>query len=133
MHMPEIEIITDGGRRWPAAEKLRIVEETMYDGPSLQGLFVTTHSKQRSFGAGGGSRTHTGIRPTDFKSGMSTIPSRPHLASSSNFQFRAYIGPENSLFVATPCSVCTLQYRPKDFKSAAYTNFAKGALRLAST
>lgn len=28
-------------------------------------------------GAGGGSRTHTAIRPPDFKSGMSTIPSRP--------------------------------------------------------
>jgi hypothetical protein len=30
------------------------------------------------FGAGGGTRTPTGIRPSDFKSGMSTIPSRPH-------------------------------------------------------
>lgn len=31
--MSEIEIITDGGRRrhWPAAEKLRIVEETLGD------------------------------------------------------------------------------------------------------
>ena len=28
-------------------------------------------------GAGGGTRTHTGIRPSDFKSDMSTIPSRP--------------------------------------------------------
>jgi len=35
--MSEIEIITDGGRRrrWPAAEKLRIVEETLYDGESI--------------------------------------------------------------------------------------------------
>ena len=35
--MTDIEIITDGGRRrrWPAAEKLRIVEETMYDGESI--------------------------------------------------------------------------------------------------
>ncbi len=36
------------------------------------------HDIIKLFGAGGGSRTHTGIRPTDFKSGMSTIPSRPH-------------------------------------------------------
>ena len=28
-------------------------------------------------GAGGGTRTHTAIRPSDFKSDMSTIPSRP--------------------------------------------------------
>ena len=34
MLMSEMEIITDGGRRrrWSAAEKLRIVEETLYDG-----------------------------------------------------------------------------------------------------
>ena len=73
------------------------------------------------FGAGGGSRTHTGIRPTDFKSGMSTIPSRPHLALFFNFQFRAYIGPENSLLVATPCSVCISLHRRKDFKSGMST------------
>lgn len=38
--MSEIEIITDGGRRrrWPAAEKLRIVEETMYDGESISAV-----------------------------------------------------------------------------------------------
>ena len=30
-------------------------------------------------GTGGGTRTPTGIRPTDFKSGVSTIPPRPHL------------------------------------------------------
>ena len=40
--------------------------------------FVIQYGLQN--GAGGGSRTHTGIRPTDFKSGMSTIPSRPQLA-----------------------------------------------------
>ncbi len=34
-----------------------------------------------NFGAGGGTRTHTGIRPSDFKSDMSTIPSRPHGAA----------------------------------------------------
>lgn len=28
-------------------------------------------------GAGGGTRTPTGIRPTDFKSGVSTIPPHP--------------------------------------------------------
>lgn len=35
--MSEIEIITDGGRRrrWPAAEKMRIVEETLEDGASI--------------------------------------------------------------------------------------------------
>ena len=35
--MSEIEIITDGGRRrrWSAAEKLRIVEETLYDRASI--------------------------------------------------------------------------------------------------
>ncbi len=35
--MSEIEIITDGGRRrrWPPAEKLRIVEETLDDGASI--------------------------------------------------------------------------------------------------
>ena len=40
MLMSEIEIITDGGRRrrWPAAEKLRIVEETMYDGESISAI-----------------------------------------------------------------------------------------------
>ena len=40
MLMSEIEIITDGGRRrrWSAAEKLRIVEETMYDGESISAV-----------------------------------------------------------------------------------------------
>ena len=40
MLMSEIEIITDGGRRrrWPAAEKLRIVEETMYDEESISAV-----------------------------------------------------------------------------------------------
>ena len=35
--MSEIEIITDGGRRrrWSAAEKLRIVEETLDEGASI--------------------------------------------------------------------------------------------------
>jgi transposase len=38
--MSEIEIITDGGRRcrWPAAEKLRILEETLYDGESISAV-----------------------------------------------------------------------------------------------
>lgn len=37
MLMSDFEIITDGGRRrrWAAAEKLRIVEETLEDGASL--------------------------------------------------------------------------------------------------
>ena len=37
MLMSEIEIITDGGcrRRWSAVDKLRIVEETMYEGESI--------------------------------------------------------------------------------------------------
>ena len=37
MFMSDFEIITDGGRRlrWPAADKLRIVEETLEDGASL--------------------------------------------------------------------------------------------------
>ena len=40
MLMSEIEIITDGGRRrrWSAADKLRIVEETMYDGESISAV-----------------------------------------------------------------------------------------------
>lgn len=40
MLMSEIEIITVGGRRrrWPAAEKLRIVEETMYAGESISAV-----------------------------------------------------------------------------------------------
>ncbi|MBI6631018.1 transposase, partial [Pontibaca salina] len=40
MLMSEIEIITDGGRRrrWSAAEKLRIVEETLYDGESISAV-----------------------------------------------------------------------------------------------
>ncbi len=40
MLMSEIEIITDGGRRrhWSAAETLRIVEETMYDGESISSV-----------------------------------------------------------------------------------------------
>ena len=35
--MSEIEIITDGGRRrrWSSTEKLRIVEESLYDGASI--------------------------------------------------------------------------------------------------
>jgi len=35
--MSEIEVITDGGRRrrWPAEEKLRVVEETLYGGASI--------------------------------------------------------------------------------------------------
>jgi transposase len=38
--MSEIEIITDGGRRrrWSAAEKLRIVEETLCDGESISAV-----------------------------------------------------------------------------------------------
>ena len=38
--MSEFEIITDGGRRrrWPAAEKLRIVEETLYEGESISSV-----------------------------------------------------------------------------------------------
>lgn len=38
--MSEIEIITDGGRRrrWSAAEKLRIVEETFYGGESISAV-----------------------------------------------------------------------------------------------
>ncbi len=38
--MSEIEIITDGGhrRRWSAAEKLRIVEETLYNGESISAV-----------------------------------------------------------------------------------------------
>ena len=40
MLMSEMEIITDGGRRrrWSAAEKLRIVEETLYDGDSVSAV-----------------------------------------------------------------------------------------------
>ena len=40
MLMTEIEIITDGGRRrrWPTAEKLRIVEETMYGDASISAV-----------------------------------------------------------------------------------------------
>ena len=40
MLMSEIEIITDGGRRrrWSAADKLRIVEETMFDGESISAV-----------------------------------------------------------------------------------------------
>lgn len=40
MLMSEIEIITNGGRRrrWSAAEKLRIVEETLYDGESISAV-----------------------------------------------------------------------------------------------
>jgi transposase len=38
--MSEMEIITDGGRRrrWSAAEKLRIVEETLYDGDGVSSV-----------------------------------------------------------------------------------------------
>ena len=38
--MSEIEIVTDGGRRrrWRAAEKLRIVEETLYEGESISAV-----------------------------------------------------------------------------------------------
>src|ERR1700690_1647861 len=32
------------------------------------------HSDQRVIGAGGGSRTHTALRPTDFESAASAIP-----------------------------------------------------------
>jgi transposase len=42
MLMSEIEIITDGGRRrrWSAADKLRIVEETMFEGRAFPPLRV---------------------------------------------------------------------------------------------
>ena len=38
--MSEMEIITDGGRRrrWSATEKLRIVEETLYDRDSVSAV-----------------------------------------------------------------------------------------------
>ena len=38
--MSEIEIITDGGRRrrWSSADKLRIVEETMFEGESISAV-----------------------------------------------------------------------------------------------
>lgn len=37
--MSEFEIITDGRcRRWPADEKLRIVEETLYDGACISAV-----------------------------------------------------------------------------------------------
>jgi hypothetical protein len=40
--MSEIEIINDSGRRrrWSAAEKLRIVEETMFEGESISAGFL---------------------------------------------------------------------------------------------
>lgn len=40
MIMSEIEIITDGSRRrrWSAADKLRIVEETMFEGESISAV-----------------------------------------------------------------------------------------------
>ena len=40
MLMSEIEIITDGGRRrrWSAGDKLRIVEETMFEGESISAV-----------------------------------------------------------------------------------------------
>jgi transposase len=40
MLMSEIEIITDGGRRrrWSSSEKLRIVEETLYDSESISAV-----------------------------------------------------------------------------------------------
>ena len=50
----------------------------------------------RYFGAGGGTRTPTGFRPTDFKSGVSTIPPRPHLALSSKFSSRPITGQETA-------------------------------------
>ena len=48
--MSEIEIITDGGRRrrWTAAEKLRIVEETLEDHASIsivRGAIGNVHRK----------------------------------------------------------------------------------------
>jgi hypothetical protein len=49
----------------------------------LKSFGICVYSRKTAFprlkisGAGGGTRTPTGIRPTDFKSGMSTIPSRP--------------------------------------------------------
>ena len=38
--MSDVEIITDGGRRrrWPASEKLRMVEETRYEGESISAV-----------------------------------------------------------------------------------------------
>jgi transposase len=38
--MSEIEIFTDSGRRrhWSAADKLRIVEETLYHGESISSV-----------------------------------------------------------------------------------------------
>ena len=40
MLMSEIDIITDGGRRrrWSASEKLRIVEETLFEGESISAV-----------------------------------------------------------------------------------------------
>ena len=38
--MSDYEIITDGGcrRRWPASEKLRVVEETLDEAASIRGV-----------------------------------------------------------------------------------------------
>lgn len=52
-------------------------------------LWLCAHCRSY-LGAGGGTRTPTGIRPTDFKSGVSTIPPRPHLALSAKFSFSPY-------------------------------------------
>lgn len=73
---------------------------------------------RKSNGAGGGTRTHTGIRPSDFKSDMSTIPSRPHPAPS----VKRALGPEQSdpqtnlkQRVSTPCFVCRFSRMHKRF------------------
>lgn len=39
--------------------------------------WMIRYDKVVNIGAGGGTRTPTGIRPTDFKSDVSTIPPRP--------------------------------------------------------
>ncbi|QXI66157.1 hypothetical protein CP157_03949 (plasmid) [Paracoccus marcusii] len=55
--MSEIEIITDGGRgrRWTAAEKLRIVEETLEDHASISIVARRNRECSPKGSSGGGS------------------------------------------------------------------------------
>lgn len=67
--------------------------------------------------------------PTDFKSGMSTIPSRPHLALLFKFMSMARLWTPNNRMIATCCFVFISQHRYKVFSRRLSANLLRHQTR----